>query len=66
MCRSQYVEMNDALMQDAWVPCTVLTAQPVWLRVCTEIEGKFRSMREHTKMKCVYGSFFSSLMFWSG
>ncbi|XP_060787136.1 pappalysin-2 isoform X1 [Neoarius graeffei] len=39
MCRSQYVEMNDALMQDAWVPCTVLTAQPVWLRVEFEQPG---------------------------
>ncbi|KAK3567564.1 hypothetical protein QTP86_020030, partial [Hemibagrus guttatus] len=47
MCRSQYVEMNDALMQDAWVPCTALSHssshsvqhQPVWLRVEFERPG---------------------------
>ncbi|XP_060729395.1 pappalysin-2 [Tachysurus vachellii] len=47
MCRSQYVEMNDALMQDAWVPCTALSHSsshsvqhlPVWLRVEFERPG---------------------------
>lgn len=56
MCRSQYVEMNDALMRDAWVPCTALSQlssyngqeQPVWLRVCTAINGKFlKNERTH-------------------
>ncbi|TSM20240.1 Pappalysin-2 [Bagarius yarrelli] len=47
MCRSQYVEINDALMQDAWVPCTALPPssshhvqeQPVWLKVEFEQPG---------------------------
>ncbi|XP_066537403.1 pappalysin-2 [Hoplias malabaricus] len=41
MCRSQYVEVNDALMRDAWIPCTAQSglstlpgdSPPVWLRV---------------------------------
>ncbi|XP_062849988.1 pappalysin-2 [Trichomycterus rosablanca] len=47
MCRSQYVEVNDALMQDAWIPCTALSQfngfcakeQHVWLRVGFERPG---------------------------
>lgn len=55
MCRSQYVEMNDALMQEAWVPCTALSHlnsynvqdQPVWLRVCTANEWILWRMSNH-------------------
>ncbi|XP_036452168.1 pappalysin-2 isoform X1 [Colossoma macropomum] len=47
MCRSQYVEINDALTRDAWIPCTAQShlnnyyehSQSVWLRVGFERPG---------------------------
>ncbi|KAI5103983.1 pappalysin-2 isoform X1, partial [Silurus meridionalis] len=47
MCGSQHVEMSNALMQDAWVPCTAMShsnsyhiqEQSVWLRVDFEQPG---------------------------